>query len=62
MEIIDRRLEELDREITAYEPDSLGKKKTKAFLVSSCKRLNLIVETVSKYSRIIQSFEGKRTS
>lgn len=48
MELIDRRLEQLEREITNYDPDSLNKKQTKAFLVSSSKRLSLITESVSK--------------
>lgn len=60
MEVLGRRLEELEREVACYESAKMSKKQTKAFLVSSAKRLNHISDVVVKYCSVKQPSQGKR--
>jgi hypothetical protein len=46
MELMGRRLEELEREVDSYDSSKTGKKQAKAFLFSSSKRLNQINEVI----------------
>lgn len=60
MELLKRRLDDLEKEVDNYDSSRLSKKQTKAFLLNSSKRLNHISEVIQRYSFINQPPERKR--